>query len=172
MSELTSTVGGTDLRPVLAQSRSRWPLLVGVLAVIITAIASATVTHIIDSNAAAAALYRTQVQTAYSLFDAEATRQFGLPFAERSMAEYNTVAQTINTDGGVNGGGSLQVSIESGSVTKTEVAFSFTVDSPHAASTLVLWYIDVRDGDSVGTSIGGGGFRSTLAGARRVCRSR
>jgi len=164
MSELTSVTAGTDLRSAPARHRSPWPLLVAVLAVVVTAIASVTVTHTIDSDGAAAALYRTQLQTAYALFYAEAARQFGLPPAERGMTAYTAIAQTIDTDGGINGGGSLQVSLGSGSITKTQVAFSFAVDSPYAASTLVLWYIYTRNGGAVGTSSGGCALRSSLAG--------
>jgi hypothetical protein len=162
MSELTSVTPGTDRQP--ARARFRWPVLVAVAAVIVTAVVSVTITHTVDSNSAAAALYRAQVQTAYALFDAEAARQFGLPPAQRGMTGYMTDAQTMNTDGGINGGRTLQVSIESGTITKNQVAFSFAVDSPHAASTLVLWYILTRNGGAVGTSIGGCALRSTLAG--------
>jgi len=83
-----------------------------------------SIQHAADHRRAARDLYRVQVLTTVSRFIDEETRQIALPVAQRSAVAFGDLAGSINADLGVNGAGTLNVSLGAGSVAPfTQIAF-------------------------------------------------
>jgi hypothetical protein len=129
--------------PAATRPRRSWWLLT-LLAVCASLVAGASVQHVFDQRAAARDLYGTQLLTTVSRFLDEEDQQIGQPVAKRSAVAFGSLADSISADQGVNGSGTLQVSLGAGSAAQPEqIAFSATVDSPYAATTLAVWDIRV-----------------------------
>ena len=76
-------------------------------------------------------------------------------------------ADAISADTGVNGSGTLQVTLGAGSTAQpTQIAFSATVDSPYGSTTLAVWYVRSRSGDA--SNQGACVLSSTLLGPGRA----
>jgi len=72
----------------------------------------------------------------------EEQRQIALPVAQRSAAAFGDLGDSINNDPGVNGQGTLDVMVGTGSAaTFTQIAFEATVSSPYASTTFVSWFV-------------------------------
>ena len=126
--------------------RGSW-WLVTVLAVGVALFVGGSVQHVLDQRNAARTLYRTQVLTTMSRFLTEADSQFGRPHAQRSAVAFGDLADSISADEGVNGAGTLQVSLGAGSAAPADqIAFSATVASPYASTTFVVWDIHANGG--------------------------
>jgi hypothetical protein len=119
----------------------RWWWL-GALLVAVSLVLGGTVIHAADQRQAQRKLYDIQVLTTASrLLDAEQS-QAALPVAQRSGVVFANLADSIDADLGVNGAGSLQVTMGAGSsATFTQVAYEVTVSSPYASTTFVVWFI-------------------------------
>ena len=139
---------GTDAAAVAVASRPRgswW--VVTALAVCGALILGAFAEHVRDEHSAAQAQYRMQVLTTVSRFLTEEERQIALPVAGRSAPAFGDLADSISSDEGVNGSGSLQVTLGTGSTLPAgQIAFSGTVDSPYASTTFVVWDLSVNGG--------------------------
>jgi len=146
----TGSAGSRDeLRPVGARPRGpRGPWwLVTVLAVAVALVVGGSVQRVLDQRNAARTLYRTQVLTTVSRFLTEADSQFGRPHAQRSAVAFGDLADSISADEGVNGAGTLQVSLGAGSAAPADqIAFSATVASPYASTTFAMWDIHANGG--------------------------
>jgi hypothetical protein len=157
-------VGSTT--PAAARPRPAWWLLTA-LAVGLSLVIGATVEHVIDRRAAARTLYQTQVLTTLSRFFDQEQAQISRPVARRSAIAFGNLADAISADTGVNGSGTLQVTLGAGSTAlPTQIAFSATVDSPYGSTTLAAWYFRSRSGDASnqGTCV----LSSTLLGPGRA----
>ena len=87
----------------------------------------------------------------------EEQRQIALPVAQRSAAAFGDLGDSINNDPGVNGQGTLDVMVGTGSATTfTQIAFEVTVSSPYASTTFVSWFV---------RGAGPGGMNSSDIGA-------
>jgi hypothetical protein len=105
------------------------------------------IVHVVDQRNAARTLYRMQVLSTVSRFLAEEGRQAALPVAQRSAPAFGDLADSISADQGVNGAGTLQVSLGAGSAAPpSQIAFSATVESPYASTTFAVWDIRVNGG--------------------------
>jgi hypothetical protein len=144
----TRDAESSTLSPVATRSRGRWWLLTA-LAVCASLVVGGSVQHAIDARDAAGTLYRTQVLTTVSRISDAEQSQIALPVAQRNAATaIGGLEDSINADSGVNGEGTLQVSIGAGSAaTAQQIAFTATVSSPHASTTFVVW--DVTIGSAV-----------------------
>jgi hypothetical protein len=129
-------------RPVgLADMLRRWWWL-ELLLVAASLVVGGSVQHAFDQRRAARTLYDIQVLTTASRVSAEEQRQIALPVAQRSAAAFGDVADSINNDLGVNGQGTLDVIVGTGSAaTFTQIAFEVTVSSPYASTTFVSWFV-------------------------------
>ena len=151
--------------PVASRTRRRLWWLLSVLAVAAAFILGLSIEHAADHAAAARGLYRMQVLTTVSRFLDEEHRQIAVPVAQRSAPAFGDLADSIGGDLGVNGSGTLQVSLGAGSAAPpAQIAFSATVSSPYASTTLVVW--DVRDTSHGGVAENQGAcvLSSTLLG--------
>lgn len=145
-SRVTGLSGAATPVATRPPGRGSW-WLVTVLAVCGALVLGAFAQHVRDQRNAAQALYRTQVLTTVSRFLAEEERQVALPVAQRSATAFGDLADSISADQGVNGSGTLQVSLGAGSVAPTaQVAFATTVESPHASTTIAVWGISTNGG--------------------------
>jgi hypothetical protein len=140
-----------EVRPVGTRPRgprgSWW--LVTVLAVGVALVVGGSVQHVFDQRNAARTLYRTQVLTTVSRFLTEADSQFGRPVAQRSAVAFGDLADSISADEGVNGAGTLQVTLGAGSAAPADqIAFSATVTSPYASTTFAVWDIHTNGGSA------------------------
>ena len=134
----------------------RWWWL-GALLVVASLIAGGTVVRTVDQRHARRVLYDTQVLTTASRFLDEERSQIALPVAQRKAGSFSDLADSINADPGVNGGGTLQVTTGTGSAaTFTQIAFEVTVSSPYASTTLAVWLV---------RGAGPGGMNTQNAGA-------
>lgn len=134
----------------------RWWWL-GAFLVVASFIVGATVVHTVDQRHAQRVLYDTQVLTTASRFLDEERSQIALPVAQRNPGTLTDLGDSISTDLGVNGEGTLQVTTGTGSAaTFTQIAFEVTVSSPYASATFAVWL--VRGGAP-------GGMNSRNAGA-------
>jgi hypothetical protein len=159
--------GGT-LPAVATRPRRSW-WLVTALAVCAALVIGGTVTHVLDQRNAARDLYRTQLLTTVSRFTDEEQRQIALPVAQRSAPAFGDLASSIGADQGVNGSGTLQVSLGAGSAAQpAQIAFSATVASPYASTTLVVWYISVASHGGIAENQGVCVLGSTLLGRGRT----
>jgi hypothetical protein len=156
--------------PAATRPRRSWWLLT-LLAVCVSLVVGGTVQHAVDQRTAARNLYRTQVLSTVSRFLDEEDQQIALPVARRSAVAFGNLADSISADQGVNGSGTLQVSLGAGSAAQPgQIAFATTVDSPYASTTLAVW--DLR-----ATSHGVAGNQgvcvlwSTLLGSGRAAAS-
>jgi hypothetical protein len=160
--------GSGDAPPAATRRRRPSWLLVAV-AVVVSLIVGGSVQHAFDDRSATRALYRAQVLTAESrFFDAE-NSQVALPVARRSITAFGSLADSISGDGGVNGDGTLSVSMDTGSVLQpTQIDVSFTVASPYASTTIALWSILVSDQSDTSSDQGACVLSSTLLGPGRA----
>jgi hypothetical protein len=157
-----------DIRPV---SRfRRWWWQIAVLAALVSLVAGGSIQHSVDQSRAARDLYRVQVLTTVSRFIGEEGRQIALPVARRDAGAFGDLADSIDADLGVNGSGTLQVMVGTGSVAPfTHIAFSATVTSPYATTTFAAWF--VRGAGASGMSdqnVGACVLSSTLLGPGRA----
>jgi hypothetical protein len=158
------------LRPGAARPRRSWWLLTA-LAVCASLIVGGGVVHAIDQRNAARALYRNQVLTTVSRFLGEEERQIGLPVAQRSAPAFGDLADSIGADMGVNGAGTLQVSLGAGSAAQpTQIAFSATVASPYASTTFAVWDLRVTSQGGIAENQGACVLWSTLLGSGRATK--
>jgi hypothetical protein len=147
--------------------RGRW--LVTALAVCVALVIGGSVTHVLDQRNAARDLYRMQLLTTVSRFTDEEQRQIALPVAQRSASAFGDLASSIGADQGVNGSGTLQVTLGAGSAAQqAQIAFSATVASPYASATLVVWYISVTSHGGIAENQGVCVLGSTLLGRGRA----
>jgi hypothetical protein len=131
--------GGSAGRPPTI-ARLRWPI--ALLAALIGVFVGAAVQRAVDHRSEARDLYRTQVLTTVWRILNEEHRQLALPAAQRSAIAFGDLLDGINQDIGVNGHGTLQVSMGSGSVAQPiQAAFSVTVSSPYGSTTIAVWSI-------------------------------
>jgi len=143
-----SQTGTTDRQPPpvhpgarLRDALRRWGWL-GALLVVVSLFVGGSVQHAVDRRSAERDFYNTQVLTTASRIINEEQRQIALPVAQRSAAGFGDLADSINSDLGVNGAGSLRVSIGTGSAaTFTQIAFEVNVSSPYASTTFVVWFV-------------------------------
>jgi len=136
-----------------------------VLAVCAALVIGASVQHAVDDRNAASSLYRTQLLTTASRFTDEEQSQISLPAAQRSAAAFGDIADAISADQGVNGLGTLHVSLGAGSsASPAQIAFSATVASPRASTTLVVWYLGTKSSSNEGACV----LWSTLLGPGRA----
>lgn len=171
--EVESGSAGAGGRAPRVSGRPRgWWWLVTALAVCASLVVGATVEHVFDQRNAALGLYRTQVLTTVSRFIDEEGRQIALPPSQRSAAAFGDLTDSINSDQGVNGSGTLQVSLGAGSAApSTQIAFSATVASPYASSTIAVWYIQVPSHGGLAENDGACVLGSTLLGSGRATNS-
>ena len=159
--------GGTLPAVATWPRRSWW--LVTALAVCVALVVGGSVTHVLDQRNAAHDLYRMQLLTTVSRFTDEEQRQIALPVAQRSASAFGDLASSIGADQGVNGSGTLQVSLGAGSAAQpAQIAFSATVASPYASTTLVVWYISVTSHGGIAENQGVCVLGSTLLGRGRA----
>jgi hypothetical protein len=129
-----------------AGSRGPW-WLVTALAVCGAFVLGGFTVHVVDQRNAARTLYRTQLLTTAARFLAEEGRQIALPVTKRSAPAFGDLADSISADQGVNGAGTLQVSLGAGSAAQpAQIAFTTTVESPYASTTFVVWYLSTNRG--------------------------
>jgi hypothetical protein len=156
------------LQPAAARPRRSW-WLVTALAVCVAVVLGGTVEHVLDQRNAARGLYRMQLLTTFSRFTDEEQHQIAMPVAQRSASAFGDLADSINADTGVNGSGTLQVSLGAGSAAQpAQIAFSATVASPYASTTLVMWYISVTSHGGAADNAGVCVLGSTLLGPGRA----
>jgi hypothetical protein len=153
--------------PGVTRPRRSWWLLTA-LAVAVAVIVGGSVQHAFDQRNAARDLYRMQLLTTEWRFGDEEARQLALPVAQRSGPAFDDLASQISADGGVNGYGTLQVSLGAGSILATQIDFAVTVASPYASTTVVVWYVLLSSHGSVGTDQGACALSSTLLGPGRA----
>jgi hypothetical protein len=140
--------------PTATRPRRSW-WLVTALAVCIALVLGAAAEHAIDQRSAARGLYRTQVLTTVSRFIDEEQSQIALPAARRSAPAFGDLANSVSADTGVNGSGTLQVSLGAGSAAQpAQIAFSATVASPYASTTLAVWYLRVTSHGGTAENVG------------------
>jgi hypothetical protein len=150
--------------------RHRWFWLTVVLVALAALVVGGSVQHIFDQRRAARALYGTQVLSTASRFLDEESRQIALPHARRSAEAFGTISDHINNDLGINGGGTLDVELGTGSTNPpTQIAFAVTVSSPYASTTFVLWTVRGPGPAGNGSSnVGSCLLTSTLVGTGRA----
>lgn len=137
------------------------------LAVGVALVVGGSVQHVFDQRNAARSLYRTQVLTTMSRFLTEADSQFARPHPQRSAVAFGDLAGSISADEGVNGAGTLQVSLGAGSAAPADqIALSATVASPYASTTFVVW--DIHASGGAAQNQGACVLWSSLLGAGRT----
>jgi hypothetical protein len=142
-----------------------WWWGITVLAVIAALFVGGTVQHAVDDRNAARDLYRTQMDTTFWRVDDEEHRQLALPQAQRSAAAFGDLLDSINRDTGVNGQGTLDVAMDSGSVAALhEAAFAVIVSSPYGSTTVAVWSIIYPGSSDDGACV----LSSTLLGSGRA----
>lgn len=157
--------------PVAIRPRRLW-WLVTVLAVCASLILGGSIEHAIDQKNAARGLYQMQVLTTASRLFNEEQRQIALPVAQRSASAFGDLAESIGADMGVNRSGALQVSLGAGSAAQpAQIAFSATVASPYASTTLAVWYIRITSHGGIADNEGACVLWSTLLGSGRATTS-
>jgi hypothetical protein len=110
-----------------------------------------------------------QVLTTYSRFTDAENQQIELPPAERSASVFGDLASSISSDSGVNGSGTLTVSLGAGSAAPpSQIAFSVTVSSPYATSVMVICYIYSASKAGVSSSNGACVLSSSILGPGRA----
>jgi hypothetical protein len=131
-----------SLPPVSLTHMMRGWWWLALLVVAASLVAGGTVQHAFDQRRAARTFYDIQVLTTASRVIGEEQQQIGRPVAQRSAAAFGDLADSINSDLGVNGGGTLDVMVGTGSAaTFTQIAFEVTVQSPYASTTFVVWFV-------------------------------
>lgn len=138
--------------------------LVTVLAVLVAVFVSAVIQRAIDHHNDARELYRTQLLTTFWRILDEEHRQLNLPLAQRSAAAIDDAAASISNDTGVNGGGTLEVSLGSGSIAPHQAAFAITVSSPYGSTTIAIWSVLYPGSSDDGVCV----LSSTLLGSGRA----
>ncbi len=132
---------GSSPRVGLTDMMRRWWWL-ELLLVAASLVVGGTVQHAFDQRHAARTRYDIQVLTTAARVIGEEQRQIALPVARRSAAAFSDLADSINNDLGVNGQGTLNVLVGTGSVdTFTQIAFEVTVSSPYASTTFLAWFV-------------------------------
>jgi len=144
-----------------------WPA--AVLALLAGLLVGAGIQRAIDHRNAARDLYRTQLVTTFWRILDEEHRQLALPPAQRSAVAFGDVVDSISSDTGVNGQGTLEVRLGSGSaLPPTQIAFSATVSSPYGSTKIAVWSILVTTQGSTGSNDGACVLSSTLFGSGRA----
>jgi hypothetical protein len=151
--------------------------LIAVLAVVASGILGAAVVHAVDQGNAARDQYTSQVLTTVTRFDVEALQQASLPAAQHNATAFLDLASSINEDPGVNGAGTLRMSVGAGDITKagvvdgtgpvTQWVFEVHVDSPYASSAFVAWSVYGKGFSDVGACV----LSSSLLGQGRASTS-
>jgi hypothetical protein len=155
---------GTVLRGRARPPRFFW--LITVVAVCASLVLGASVQHFFDQRNAARSQYRMQVLTTISRFLDEEGSQVAQPVSHRSAAAFGALADSISQDQGVNGSGTLTVSLGAGSATPpSQVAFSVTVASPYGSATIATWYISMTSGGGSSINEGACVLSSSLLGS-------
>lgn len=155
--------------PAVATRPRRFWWLVTVLAVCASLILGGSVEHAVDQRNAARSLYQMQVLTTASRFFNEEQRQIALPVAQRSASAFGDLAESVGADMGVNRSGMLLVSLGPGSAAQpAQIAFSATVASPYASTTLAVWYIRMTSHGGIADNEGACVLWSTLLGPGRA----
>ena len=165
----SGTVGFRGAGPAAsARPGGRWWLLAA-LAAAASLIVGGSVQHAFDQQRATRTLYRMQLLTTESRFlDAERS-QVAAPVGQRSAIAFDHLAAQISKDGGVNGYGTLSVSLGAGSAAQpTQIAFAVTVASPYASTTVAVWSILVTGQGAVSSDAGACVLWSTLLGPGRA----
>lgn len=167
--DITSPPGSASTMTHDPSKRPRlWWALTAVVACA-SLIIGATVQHFFDERAAARNEYKMQVLTTLSRFSDEEGRQAALPVAKRSAIAFGTLADSISQDQGVNGSGSLTVTLGAGSAgPRNQIAFAVTVASPYASTTIATWYISVTGHGGSSTNEGACVLSSTLLSPGRA----
>ena len=87
--------------------------------------------------------------------------------AQRSAVAFGDLADSISADEGVNGAGTLQVSLGAGSAAPADqIAFSATVASPYASTAFAVW--DIHTNGGAAQNQGACVLWSSLLGAGRA----
>ena len=168
----SGSAGSSGTLPPVATRPWRLWWLVTVLAVCASLILGGSVEHAIDQQNAARSLYQMQVLTTASRLFHEEQRQIALPVAQRSASALDDLAESIGADMGVNRSGTLQVSLGAGSAAPpAQIAFSVTVASSYASTTLAVWYIRVISHGGITDNEGACVLWSTLLGPGRATTS-
>jgi len=150
--EANAESGATGPRGLTPSAAARpggsWWMLTA-LAVCLSLVLGGVVEHVIDQRNAARERYQMQVLTTISrMLDLEQS-QLARPVAQRSSGAFGSLTGAISGDQGVNGHGTLLVTLGAGSAAQpSQIAFSATVDSPYASTTLVTWYIETDHGSA------------------------
>jgi hypothetical protein len=133
---------GEHPRAARGRRRSWWLWLVAVLVTAAAFVVGGTVVHIVDQRHAASDLYRTQVLTTISRFLGAERQLIAVPATQRDASVLDWLADSITADPGVNGPGTLTVSVGAGSAAQPgQVIFTVTVASAHGTSAFAVWYL-------------------------------
>jgi len=155
--------------PLVAARPRRWWWLVAVLVACVSLIVGGSVQHGVDQRNAARDLYAIQVLTTLSRFMDAERGLVAMPVAQRGGSALFDLADAISADQGVNGSGTLRVSLDSGSAAQAaQAAYSVTVASPYASTTAAVWYISVSGNGEVAENSGACVLWSTLLGPGRA----
>jgi hypothetical protein len=147
--------------------RSWWLWPIAVLITVAALVVGGTVVHVFDQRQAAADLYRTQVLTTISRFLGAERQLVAVPAAQRDASVLDWLADSISADPGVNGSGTLTVSVGAGSAAQPEqIIFTVTVASPHGTSAFAVWYLTPQGPSS--SDAGACVLWSTLKGSGRA----
>ena len=122
----------------------RWWLgtLLAVVGLVVGAVAGGALVHTADQGHAQRTLYDVQVLTTASRLLAAEEAQIALPVAQRSAGSLGDLADAVSADLGVNGAGTLRVTLGSGSSGRfTQIAYEVTVSSPYASTTFAVWVV-------------------------------
>ena len=165
----SGSAGSRDPALPVATGPRRWWWLLAVLVACVSLIVGGSVQHAVDQRNAARDLYGTPVLTTLWRFMHAERGLVALPVAQRSDSAIVDLADAINADQGVNGSGTLNVSVDSGSAAQpAQAAYSVTVASPYASTTVAVWYIYVSGPGGAGDNEGACVLWSTLLGPGRA----
>lgn len=161
--------GSAGKAPPAGTARPRrpwWPWAWAILGVGALLVAGAAVQRAIDRENASRDLYGTQLLTTVSRYGDAAAGQLALPVAQRNAAAvFDDLADSIASDQGVNGAGTLSVTTGAGSAaTPSQVVFSVTVESRYASTTAVVWDVRVPAPGAASDARGACVLSSTLLG--------
>jgi hypothetical protein len=163
-SEPPSTGAPIGRPPAVKRNPPLWWAITAV-AVLVALFAGGTIQHAFDNRNATRDLYRMQLVTTLWRLGQEEQRQLALPAAQRSTAAVGDIVDGINQDTGINGQGTLQVTLGSGSVAPPhQAAFSVTVSSPYGSTTVAEWFVLYPGSTDTGACV----LSSTLVGSGRA----
>jgi hypothetical protein len=161
-SALTAAAGGSR--------RWWWPWLVAVaLAAVTGGAVGAVAEHAVDQGQASRDQYRAQVRTTiWRVLGAEG-QLIAEPAAKRDASGLDDLADSISSDPGVDGSGTLTVRMGAGSAAQPDqVIFTVTVSSPYGATAFAVWYLTPQGRAS--SEEGACVLSSTLLGTGRATR--